>query len=132
MLRAVLAVGLVACSNASSDVTPGVCRDGNEQVQRHGATCLGCHSDEFGVAGSVDPDASAVARVVVVDSTGDTADMVPNGFDNFFRHFPMTPPLTATVYGPDGGSLTMQMNAPTGDCNGCHSTVGPVAPIHGP
>ncbi|MGO8997549.1 MAG: hypothetical protein ACLQVI_29890 [Polyangiaceae bacterium] len=109
------------------------CRDvGDPSDQRRGSTCLCCHSDEFGVAGSVDPAAPPVAHVIVVDVTGDVADVSPNSFANFFRHFPMTPPLQASVVGPDGGTLPMQEEAPSADCNGCHFSGGPAAPIYGP
>jgi hypothetical protein len=104
----------------------------DESVQRHGTPCLCCHSDEFGVGGSVDPSGSPVARVIVTAADGDVADMAPDPFANFFRHFPMTPPLRAVAVGPDGRSVAMQELAPTGDCNACHGE-GRVAPaIEGP
>ncbi len=108
------------------------CPSGDESVQRHGTACLCCHSDEFGVAGSIDPMGSPVARVLVTDSEGSTADLVPNSFGNFFRHFTMTPPLRASVYAQDGRAVTMTADAPSADCNGCHVTGGLAPPIHGP
>lgn len=115
---------------------PSYCRDADsgagESVQRHGTPCLCCHSDEFGVAGSIDPSGRPVARVVVTAADGDVADMAPDSFANFFRHFPMTPPLAAVVYGPDGGTVEMRELAPTADCNACHGA-GLAAPaIEGP
>src|SRR5579859_1934080 len=84
------------------------CRTGPEATQRHGTACLCCHSDEFGVAGSVDPAGSPVARVVVTGADGDVADMAVNGFSNFFRHFPLATPVRAVVVAPDGRSLAMR------------------------
>jgi hypothetical protein len=108
------------------------CRDGDEKVQRHGTACLCCHGDEFGVAGSIDLAGPAVARVVVTGADGDVADMAINPFGNFFRHFPLATPVQARVLGPDNTSLAMQQLAPSADCNACHFTGGPVAPIFGP
>jgi hypothetical protein len=125
----------VSSAPASQDaaaVEPGPCRDGDPAQQRHGATCLCCHSDEFGVAGSVDPAGPAVSQVVVTAANGDTAAMAPNLYDNFFRHYPLTPPLRVVVYGASGARVSMSGDAPSGDCNACHYLRGPVAPIHGP
>lgn len=108
------------------------CVDGDSSVQRHGATCLCCHADGFGVAGSVDPKGPPVTTIVVTDARGDVATMSPNLFSNFFRHFTMTPPFRAVVHGPDGRSLEMKSDAPIADCNACHYTGGPVPLIHGP
>jgi hypothetical protein len=108
------------------------CRNGPESTQRHGTPCLCCHSDEFGVGGSVDPAGAPAARVVVTGSDGDVADMTVNSFDNFFRHFPLATPVSAVVYGPDGRSVAMRELAPSADCNACHWTGGPVSPIVGP
>jgi hypothetical protein len=69
---------------------------------------------------------------VVVDAQGDVADMAPNVFGNFFRHFPMAPPLRVTAFGIDGGVVAMDDPAPSADCNGCHFEGGPTPPIHGP
>lgn len=108
------------------------CAGGSESDQRHGTACLCCHSDEFGVAGSVDPAGSPVARVVVTGSDGDVADMNVNQFFNFFRHFPLATPVSAVVYAPDGGARAMQELAPSANCNACHFAGGPVPPIVGP
>ena len=110
---------------------PG-CGDGDAKEQRYGTACLCCHRDEFGVAGSVDRAAPPVARVVVTDSAGRSADMVPNAFGNFFRHLDLSPPLSPTVFGHDGRSLTMQTPAPHGDCNACHSPGLAAIPLRGP
>jgi hypothetical protein len=112
---------------APAAVAIGPCRDGDPSEQRHGATCLCCHSDEFGVGGSVDRNGPPVARVVVVDARGEIADVAPNPFSNFFRHFPLVPPFRAKVIGPDGRVLEMKEDAPTADCNRCHTRG-----IHGP
>src|SRR5262249_9949075 len=106
--------------------------DGDPNVQRHGARCLCCHGDEFAVAGSVSSAGPSVARVVVTDATGDERTMAPNLFGNFFAHYPLTPPLHAVAYGPDGRSIEMRSLAPPPDCNACHAVGGPVAPIFGP
>jgi hypothetical protein len=146
VLGCACAAWLGACSGASSEdagtqgavaVAPmgrdaSSCRDGLESVQRHGTPCLCCHSDEFGVGGSVDPGGSPVARVVVEGADGDVADMTVNGFSNFFRHFPLATPVRAVVYAPDGRSVAMRELAPSADCNACHFDGGPVAPITGP
>jgi hypothetical protein len=150
--RKMVAIGsllLTACGDASKATAPPppnegappaalalasarACADGDPTGQRHGATCLCCHSDEFGVAGSVDPTGPPIARVVVTDATGDTATMVPNAFANFFRHFPMTPPFRAAVYAPDGRALEMRAAAPSADCNRCHFTGGSMPILRGP
>lgn len=108
------------------------CDDGDPTRQRHGATCLCCHTDDFGVAGSIDPNGSRVDRIVVTDANGEVARMAPNSFGNFFRHFAMTAPFRAVAIAADGRSIAMQGSAPSADCNECHSTNGTVPPIHGP
>ncbi len=113
------------CSDAGASGSP------TEATQRYGTACLCCHGDEFGVAGSVSPIGS-VARVVVTGSDGDVADMVPNQFGNFFRHFPLATPVSAVVYTTDGRAATMRELAPSANCNACHSAVGPVPPIAPP
>jgi hypothetical protein len=110
----------------------GGCFDADPLTQRHGSPCLCCHADEFSVAGSVDPNASPVALVVVTDAVGDARYMAPNQYGNFFRHFSLVPPLRAIAYGPDGRSLEMKSGAPHGDCNACHRPDGAAAPLHGP
>jgi hypothetical protein len=110
----------------------GPCRDGDEKEQRHGATCLCCHSDELGVGGSIDRAGPPVARVVVTDARGEVANVAPNPFANFLRHYPLVPPLRAAVIGPDGRVAEMVSDAPSADCNRCHWAGGAVAPIHGP
>lgn len=102
-------VGPCAPANIAGDVTR----------ERYGASCICCHQTEFGVAGSVAHDAG-VATVLVEDSEGKTAEMSPNPYDNFFRHRPLTPPLTATLIFEDGERRTMKSQAPHGSCNGCH------------
>lgn len=108
------------------------CVDGDRDAQRHGTACLCCHKSEFGVAGSIDHSGPAVARVVVTDSAGDSVDVVPNQFDNFFRHLKLRPPLFPVVYSPDGRALAMQTPAPHGDCNRCHRPLGEATPLQGP
>ncbi len=111
--------------------TPG-CRDGDRAEQRYGTACLCCHQSDFSVAGSIDPAGPPVTRVVVTDREGHSVDTAPNAFDNFFGHFRLTPPLTAVVYGPTGDALAMRDPAPNGDCNACHSAVGPEPLLYGP
>jgi len=108
------------------------CRDGTEAMQRHGTACLCCHSDELGVAGSVNPAGPPVARVVVTGADGDVAEMSVNGFGNFFRHFPLATPVRAVVVAPDGRTIAMRELAPSADCNACHYDGGFAAPIFGP
>ena len=108
------------------------CVDGDIDLQRHGSTCLCCHTDDFGVAGSVDPGGSPIARVIVTDADGDVASMAPDRFFNFFRHFTMKPPFRAVVYGADGRALAMRSASPSADCNVCHYAGGPSPLIHGP
>ena len=135
---AAISMLLAGCGDSEPSITwledgpRAGCADGARETQRHGTACLCCHSDEFGVAGSVDSRGPAVSRVLVADDHGNVADMVPNGFDNFFRHVKLTPPLTASVYGEDGQVLTMQSKASSGDCNSCHGVHGSAAPLHGP
>lgn len=122
--------GLTAIAPAPPDASS--CRSAQEASQRHGTACLCCHSDEFGVAGSVDPAGPPLARVVVTGTDGDVADMAVNPFANFFRHFPLATPVRAVVYAPDGRSVAMRELAPSADCNACHWTGGTAGPIVGP
>jgi hypothetical protein len=103
---------------------------GDRERQRHGTACLCCHADEFSVAGSIDPRGGAIARLVITDARGEAREMAPNAFDNFFRHFALTPPLRVEAYGVDGRSVAMRDPAPHGDCNACHGVS--TAAIHGP
>jgi hypothetical protein len=142
----VTAAAMFACGDHADPPTPSAssrsppqplvfvprCADGDPTEQRHGATCLCCHSDEFGVGGSVDRGGSPVTRVVVTDARGDVASMAPNLFANFFRHFPMSGPFRAVVVGPDGRTASMKADSPSADCNACHYAGGPSPPIHGP
>ena len=134
---AVAGLSAAACGGADDakwlgdGPTPG-CRDGDSAGQRYGTACLCCHRAEFSVAGSVDHVASPVARVVVTDVEGRSVDTAPNSFGNFFGHFRLIPPLSAVVYGPTGDAVRMRDQAPNGDCNGCHSAVGPEPLLHGP
>ena len=107
------------------------CIDGDEAMQRHNAPCVCCHA-EFGVAGSVDQSRGAVIRVVVRDAFGNTDEMQPNVFGNFFRHQKLTPPLTPIVFGDDGRALTMKSPAPHGNCNACHGSGGAASALHAP
>jgi hypothetical protein len=100
----------------------GTCLEGDESLERHGTACLCCHEGEFGVAGSVAPD-SPVDRITVIDAVGQRAVMAPNPYDNFFRHVPMEPPLSVTMWLDDGTTKTMT-DAPSGDCNTCHGIEG--------
>ncbi len=122
---------LAGCTNAQPDTdvqqTPlarleaGVCANGDPAVQRHGVPCLCCHRGQFGVAGSVEP---SVTRIVVIDGVGQTADMIPNPFGNFFQHLRLEPPLRPTIFGADGRRVEMRDTAPDGDCNACHRAQG--------
>lgn len=108
------------------------CVDGDVSEQRHGSACLCCHTGEFSVAGSVDREGPAIARVVVTDRLGQSVDVVPNAFGNFFRHRKLKPPLYPVVFGPDGRALAMQGPAPSGDCNSCHREGGSASMLRGP
>jgi hypothetical protein len=70
--------------------------------------------------------------VVVTGVDGDVADMHVNAFGNFFRHFPLAPPVSAVAYGPDGRAIAMRQLAPVADCNVCHGTGGSAGEIAGP
>ncbi len=127
----------VAVVTPAADAAPPApidagCFTADPAQQRHGSTCLCCHSDEFSVGGSIDPNGPPVARIVVTDVTGDTRTMAPNPYGNVFAHFTLTPPLRAVAYGPDGGALAMKTAAPDGNCNTCHRAGGAAPPIHGP
>lgn len=74
------------------------------------------------MAGSVAHDAG-VAAVLVTDRNGLELEMAPNPFDNFFRHYKMTPPLRAQITFADGEVRTMQHEAAHGSCNACHGEV---------
>jgi len=84
------------------------------------------------VAGSVDQQGPAIARVVVTDRLGQLVKVVPNAFGNFFRHRKLSPPLYPVVFGPDGQTLAMEQDAPNGDCNACHREGGSASMLHGP
>lgn len=107
------------------------CEMGDEKEQRHGTDCFCCHGSDFGIAGSVSRTGSPVARIHVTDSEGVELEMIPNPFANFFRHARLTPPLSVTVFGPDGASIRMRAPAPSANCNGCHGEARDAPPIHG-
>ncbi len=111
-----------AASAAAVDVGP--CRDGDHDRERWGTSCLCCHTGEFGVAGSLAPDAGVV-DIFVEDRDGRTAEMSPDIFDNFFRHRKLTPPLSTTITFADGDQRTMQA-VPHGSCNACHGVSVPL------
>jgi hypothetical protein len=83
------------------------------------------------VAGSIDP-ARPPARVVVVDAVGETREMAPNPFGNFFAHYALRPPIRAVAHAADGRAIAMGDPAPHADCNACHADTGPARPIFGP
>lgn len=93
--------------------------------ERYGTSCLCCHANEFGVAGSLPRDAG-VSSVVVVDRDGRSTDMASDVFDNFFQHRQLTPPLRATVRFADGAVSSMKGDAPHGSCNACHGVSTPL------
>jgi hypothetical protein len=119
--------GASACSEKPAPAEPppdplvafAPCRDAEPKTEGHGTSCLCCHQGEFGVAGSVAHD-SGVDMIFVTDRDGRTASMAPNGFDNFFRHRKLTPPIQATVVFMDGETRRMPEGAPHGSCNACH------------
>lgn len=94
---------------------------GDPNAERYGTSCICCHSGEFGVAGSLAHDAG-VATILVEDHDGKTAEMSPDPYDNFFRHRPLSPPLSATVIFENGERRTMKGPAPHGSCNACHDS----------
>ena len=97
----------------------GPCRDGDPDRERWGSSCLCCHAESFGVAGSVAHDAG-VSQVFVRDRDGKTAEMFVNPYDNFFQHRNLVAPLTVTVRFEDGTERVMRDPAPHGSCNACH------------
>jgi hypothetical protein len=147
LVLCVAVVGAVGCESSSSvgegradlgaadaspraPITEVACAPGDRAVQRHGARCLCCHSDEFSFAGSVDAR-GGVAQVTVTDARGETRKVAPNLFGNFFGHFPLTPPFRASVTRADGRVSEMRADAPHADCNACHAAGGPTRPIGG-
>jgi hypothetical protein len=142
MVRESFAVLVMVAGCASADAPPAeayvapadaaACEPGDPQRERFGTNCLCCHSGEFGVAGSVDPMGAPVARVVVTDALGNRAEMAPDPYGNFFRHLPLTAPLVAVAFGPDGRARAMPMPAPHAACNECHRPGGAAPRISGP
>ena len=127
LLAACVGGGEPPAAVCDEETTTGVLAE-----ERHGTDCVCCH-EEFGVAGSIDPAGSSVALVRVVDARGRRAEMVPNPYGNFFRHFALEPPLTVSVQGQDGTWLPMRDPAPHGSCNRCHRAEGgPAPPVAGP
>lgn len=126
LLASVIAIAAAACeeraaTKAATQTTAaevGPCRDASEWQQRHGTSCICCHS-EFGVAGSIAHDAG-VSHVLITDKNGRELEIAPNPFDNFFRHQKMTPPLRAQIVFDDGEVRSMSAPAPHGSCNACH------------
>ena len=122
LASALLAIAIAGCEKRTvTEAAPadaGPCRDGSELRQRHGTSCICCHQ-EFGVAGSVAHDAG-VASVLVTDRNGRELEIAPNPFDNFFRHYKMTPPLRAQIVFDNGEVRVMKQAAPHGSCNACH------------
>jgi cytochrome c5 len=102
----------------------GPCRDGDPDRERWGTSCLCCHAESFGVAGSVAHDAG-VLEIFVRDRDGKTAEMFVNPYDNFFQHRNLVAPLTAVVRYEDGTERTMRSAAPHGSCNACHGETVP-------
>ncbi len=124
-----------AGASASGYVPPddaAACDPGDPQRERHGTSCLCCHTGDFTVAGSIDLTGPAVARVEVTDGFGNRAVMSPNPYGNFFRHNPLVPPLRVKVVGPDGSERSMRMPAPHTNCNECHRPGGAAPRIAGP
>jgi hypothetical protein len=122
-----LGVGCAGSDPAASaqPVDVGPCRDGDPDRERWGTNCLCCHANEFGVAGSLVPDAGVTA-ILVADPTGRTDEMSPDFFDNFFRHQRLTPPLTAIITFADGEQRKMLGLSPHGSCNACHGVRTPI------
>ena len=118
-----------AATSADAGVT---CAAGDPGQERWGTACLCCHTDEFGIAGSVGKGGPPVARIVVTDALGTTLEMGPDPYGNFFRHDRLLAPLLARAYAVDGTALEMPQLAPHGDCNACHGVGGSAAPIVGP
>jgi hypothetical protein len=117
----------IGCAgHGSSDVSPGVgaCQDGDPLRERWGTDCLCCHATEFGVAGSLEPDAG-ISMISVSDREGRSDEMSPDLFDNFFRHQKLTPPLNAVVTFANGEQRRMRSAAPHGSCNACHGNSEP-------
>ncbi len=142
---AALAAMMVGCAAADDGASTGTtsqayvppadaasCDQGDPKRERFGTNCLCCHTGDFTVAGSIDLLGAPVARVVVTDANGNRAEMTPDPFGNFFRHVPLSPPLTAVAFGPDGRARAMQMPAPHAACNECHHPNGVAPRITGP
>jgi hypothetical protein len=106
-----------------------------------GAACLACHAQSSGpglaIAGTVYPtlhepnDCNGSfgpnLRVIIVDAEGKTHTLPVNEAGNFLRLTGLPVPYRATV--TDGAKIR-EMKTPqtSGDCNGCHTEGGKLAP----
>jgi len=118
----------MACSSSPASPSSGAasstqCEQGDASAQRHGTDCACCHTDEFGVSGSVDLTGPPIYEVRVTAKDGAEFVMTPNEHGNFFRHYQPARPLRARVVGPNG-TREMKGDAPTGSCNSCHRSGG--------
>jgi hypothetical protein len=110
-------------------------------LMRPGAACLACHAQAsgpgFAVAGTVYPSlhdpndcngsSGPNLRVVLVDANGKTHTLPVNDAGNFMRLTSLPVPYRAMV--TDGAKIR-EMKTPqtNGDCNGCHTEAGRLAP----
>jgi hypothetical protein len=109
-----------------------ICKSGDPIEQRKGTACLCCHTDDFGVAGTVQLDSTgtpSLDRILAVAENGERADMNPNQFGNFFRFIRLQGPLKVSAWTADGTQRTMKKLAPNGDCNRCHTLGGEAPPL---
>ncbi len=117
---------------------------GNRESPRMhpGLACIDCHRREgpaFHVAGTVFPQGrdvddcngistSAGVTVEVTDATGRLYRLTPNASGNFYLNRtssnPFTFPYTARVIDSAGGVRAMVGPQQSGDCNGCHTSLG--------
>jgi len=102
-----------------------------------GSSCGGCHgkghAPRFGAAGTVfdSPSASDGRQDVgigITDARGRSVHLTSNGAGNFYTEEDLLPPLQVSV--THGGVTTEMQDAPSGDCNSCHSDEHTPGPLH--
>jgi len=114
-----------------------------------GDSCGSCHSAKaesktrwgdavaFGAAGTVYSSPNARARaglagatIDITDAAGDSVSLQANDVGNFYTTKNLTPPLQVTV--SKSGATASMTNAPSGDCNSCHTSGAKEGRVHLP
>jgi hypothetical protein len=102
-----------------------------------GKSCGSCHNGQkaprFGAAGTIYSSPTANAgegragvTIDITDSTGKSVSLQSNDVGNFYTKAGLTPPLHVTV--TRGDATRSMADAPSGDCNSCHTTPAASAP----